>query len=259
MTKAWMTGLRILVVEGALFGSLLFADTQEVTRFERVTVAPSLSGNAGYSGRIHAEPGSPVTLTLQNVSLKFCLQQAYAVKEYQVTGPGWMRNARYDITATLPPGSRPEQVWQALRTLLAERLQVVIRREEKELPVFALTVMEGGPKLRAAEKHRPGALGFQPGSREDMGLRERGNTSGTLRLNNASVPEFCGHLSRSLSRAVIDATGIAGNFDFQLRYGNGDGPIATALQRQLGLKLVPRKAPVEMLLVESAVRKPVTP
>jgi len=182
--------------------------------------------------------------------LKRCVQQAYSVREYQVSGPGWIATAKYDIVATLSPGTAQDHVWPALQALLAERLKLSIRREKKVLPIYALTVGKNGPTLRAA-----GEGGSQAGASS-----HREHSSGALRLDHVSMAQFSETLSRDVDRPVLDTTGIAGTFDFDLEYAkNGDpaGPsIFTALQQQLGLRLERRKEPVEVLIVEGAVRIP---
>jgi len=222
----------------------------ESTRFETASLTPSRASRDAYSVKVQATP-EPVRLTMENVTLKFCVQQAYSVTDYQVSGPAWINHTRYDIVATLPSGTAPDQVWGALQTLLGERLKVAIRREKKEVPVYLLHVAKNGPKLGQAEIVRTeGAHSVIEGS-------------GTLRLDNASLAKFCDELSRCLDRPVVDATGIPGAFDFNLRYAKaGDmfGPsIFSALERQLGLKLDRAKRFIELIIVDHAVRKPVTP
>jgi uncharacterized protein (TIGR03435 family) len=233
------------------------------TRFETVSIEPSHSTSGAYSGKVEARADQPVKLTLRNVSLKFCIQQAYSVKEYQIAGPGWIKNTTYNITATLAPGTSPDRVWPALRILLVERFKVSIRRETKELPIYALTIAKDGPKLQASADDDVGHLGFQPASPYGMPFRSGENASGTLRLTKTSMEEFCGNLSRTTNRPVLDRTGIAGTFDFALRYGRrgdtSEPSIFTAVQRQLGLKLQPDKGAIDMLIVESALKKPIAP
>jgi uncharacterized protein (TIGR03435 family) len=247
-----MIRLRVFAVTAAL--SAVWLAAEPAPRFDTASITPNRSSNRGYSGHVEARPGQPVRLTLQNVSLKFCVQQAYSVNEYQVAGPGWTKSMRYDISATLPTGVPLEQVWNALQTLLAERFQLSIRREKKEMSIYALKAAGDGPKLRAAASNRPPVPKFQPGDREGLRLGSNGNSSGSLRLDNVSLSEFCGNLSRSLNRPVIDATGIEGTFDVQFEYASGGIP--AALRKQLGLRLEPRKDEVEMLIIGYAIRTP---
>jgi hypothetical protein len=85
----------------------------EKVRFDAVSGTPDHSESRRLSFKVHYVPG-PVRLTMTNVTLQFALQQAYSVTEHQVFGPGWIKSARYDITATLPPAGQMDQVWPAL-------------------------------------------------------------------------------------------------------------------------------------------------
>jgi uncharacterized protein (TIGR03435 family) len=128
----------------------------ENPRFERNLVTPNHSGLLPFSMDIQYIP-QPVHLTMSNVTLKFCLQQAYGLTEHQVFGPGWLKSARYDVNATLPEGGQPEEVWPALRTVLDEHFQLSMRHETKVMPIYALIVGKGGPKLQPAEDRVTGA------------------------------------------------------------------------------------------------------
>ena len=203
-------------------------------------------------------PGEPVTLTLQNVTLQFCIQQAFSAKAYQVTGPGWIKSTRYDLTATLPPGADVNQIWPALQTLLAERLKLSVRHDKREMLLYAMTLAPGGSKIRARTDAGPKALRFQAGAPQDMGDRSGGHASGTMRMNNSSLENFCDRLSRRANHPVVDRTGLQGTFDFEFEFsGTSSSAMSKALEKQLGLKVEPVKDMVEMLIVESAVRKPV--
>jgi uncharacterized protein (TIGR03435 family) len=197
--------------------------------------------------KVKANPG-PITLTMQNVTLKFCIEQAYSMKEFQVSGPGWISNSRYDITATLPAGSTPDQVWPALQALLVERLQLVLRRDTREMRTYRLSVGKYGPHLRPSGEAAPD--------------REAPNTSGSLKLNGATLAKFCDELSGRTGHLVTDATAIEGKFDFDLNYAksgfNTGPPIDKALEDQLGLRLEPRRALVDVMVVERAAKVPVT-
>jgi uncharacterized protein (TIGR03435 family) len=162
------------------------AGSESNLRFDTVSIAPSRSTSRAYSGKVEAKLERPIQVILQNVTLLFCIQQAYSVKEYQILGPGWIKRARYDITATLPPGSAPDRVWPALQTLLAERFNVSIRRETRELPVYALAAAKQGPKLH------PAVDGNRPVEVPTRKPRGRGSPIGSKRLRHAAVGQRFG-------------------------------------------------------------------
>ncbi len=184
-----------------------------------------------------------------------CIKWAYQMKDYQISGPAWLSEERYDITAKAADPTGTQQLRQMLQTLLANRLQLRIHRETKDLPVYALVVTKSGPKLHKAEP--------------DSNTYMRGE-NGSFAFRGTSMPQFAEDLStlRQVDRPVLDRTGIPGVFDFNLKFGEsndelkralvaGDGPsIFTLIQEQLGLKLEARKGPVEMLVIVHVVRAP---
>jgi len=82
------------------------------------------------------------------LTLKDYIGMAYQVKLYQVSGPDWLGSDRFDIAATLPPGSSMSQLPQMMQRLLEERFQVKIHREKKDFPVYALEVAKSGLKMQ---------------------------------------------------------------------------------------------------------------
>jgi hypothetical protein len=102
----------------------------------------------GTSSSMHADPGR---LTCTNVSLRRLIIAAWSLKDYQFSGPAWLNDLTYDVTATMPPGTPTDEVMQMLQTLLTERFGLVIHREPKDLSVYALVVDKGGVKLKAAD------------------------------------------------------------------------------------------------------------
>jgi uncharacterized protein (TIGR03435 family) len=95
-------------------------------------------------------PGTPDPgqITYSNVSLKNVLMNAYAVKGYQINGPKWLDSERFDIVAKIPKGATKEQFQVMLQNLLAERFKLTLHHETKELPMYALVVGKGGPKMK---------------------------------------------------------------------------------------------------------------
>jgi uncharacterized protein (TIGR03435 family) len=203
----------------------------------------------------------PGRISFSNVSLKTMITRAYSVKDYQVTGPGWIGSDRFIVTATMPPDTPQATVWQMLQTLLAERFQMKIRRTTQELPVYALVAGKTPLKLAKAEGGEPSI---------------RFSRSG-LQAKNTSMANLANLLGALLDRPVVDQTELAGTYDLTLDFApdpslgpamakmtaemaqtgaEASGPsIFTGLQ-QIGLKAEPRKAPVEMITVESASRVP---
>lgn len=245
---------RILIL-GALAAGL------QAQTFEVASVKPSEPGGRGMS--ISRAPGG--RFTSENVPLRFLITFAYDVRDHQVTGgPGWLNTDRWDITAkaesevpNTPEGA--ERMRTMVKALLAERFGLVIRRDSKEMPVYALVIGKNGPKLIPSTPEAKGP-------RLNMG---RGKLTGT----KVELAMLANTLANNLGRTVVDETGLKGPFDFTLEFlQEQEGPLGpknpeapkessvesdlpslfTAVQEQLGLKLESKRGPVEVLVIEKA-------
>jgi len=215
---------------------------------------PQPQGKGGSSMR--ADPGR---LTGTNVPLKRYLIAAWGLKDYQLSAPDWMNDERFDLTATMPAGTPPHEVLLMLQALLVDRFKLATHRETKELAVYALVVDRNGLKLKPAE-------GF--GTSVSSSPKRR-----SMRAN-VTMKGLAGTLSSLLDRPVVDMTGLTGGFNINLewapdempsnpngnegRAADGDpGPTIYTALHEVGLKLEPRKAPVEVLVVDRAEKVPV--
>jgi uncharacterized protein (TIGR03435 family) len=206
--------------------------------------------------------GSPADgFTARNVTLWDLIYNAYDVKpSTPIPGlPGWATTAHFDVEAKmddgsyaalqrLPPEQRNEHKQLMLQSLLAHRFQLQIRHEITERPVYDLDVAKGGFKLKEA-----------PADEKRRGI-SWGN--GQLNMRPGSIARLAFTLSDLLDRNVVDKTGLAGNYDVSLtwtpdeRRGTDDSSpsIFTALEEQLGLKLVPSKSAVDIIVVDHVER-----
>src|ERR1051326_4364349 len=91
---------------------------------------------------------SPGSLIGRNVSLKYCLQWAYRLTEFQVQGPDWMASQRYDIAAKAIAGAGEDQLRLMLQTLLTQRFDLTLHRESKLLSAYVLEIGKDGPKFK---------------------------------------------------------------------------------------------------------------
>jgi uncharacterized protein (TIGR03435 family) len=208
-------------------------------------------------------PGGRITITLY--TLKMLIHEAYGVQAFQISGgQQWTDEDRYDIEAKPPansPSSKyspanpklppPQEELLMLQSLLADRFKLKVHTETREGPVYELAVGDKGPKLEAAK------------SADDFpvvafGRSGRADQPDFMRGENASMQLLAARLALELGRPVLDQTGLKGSFDFEFRYAKDDGPadaspsLFSAIQEQLGLKLVPAKGPVEILVIDSA-------
>jgi len=217
-----------------------------------------------------------------NVSLKDCIRVAYRVKDFQVKGPDWIDSARFDILAKLPAGSSQDQIPERLQALLADRFKLTSHRDTKEHAIYALVTSKGGPKLKPAEV--PAGDGAAAGGNSGRGGMPRGamtiqvdGAGAHLKAPSATLATLAEMISRFSERPVVDMTGIEGQYDFDLVFSpetmrgmrmpaggaapapdapaEGAGSIYDSVQRY-GLKLEPRKAPMEFVIVDHIEKAP---
>jgi uncharacterized protein (TIGR03435 family) len=137
-------------------GSAAQAETPAPQSFEVASIKPSAAqGGMMIKMQIGTSPGGRYTAT--GVTVRMLIQQAYDLKDYQISGaPGWLSTERYDIVAKAEtPNISREQLRVLLQSLLAERFNLKVRRETKELPIYALVVAKDGPKMPKSE-NQPG-------------------------------------------------------------------------------------------------------
>jgi uncharacterized protein (TIGR03435 family) len=193
-------------------------------------------------------------VVIENFRLSDLITYAYDVKDYELIGePRWADIDRYNVSANAADGvsltrdtARP-----MMRALLADRFKLKVHTESKEMPVYALVVVKGGPKFKES----------LPGTQRLLNLQSRGKTA-MMTVTSGDMAQLAGQFSKrnKVDRPVIDNTGLTGTYDYQLEWGDdtaadadkGVVSIYTALQEQLGLKLEPTRAAVRVLIVDHA-------
>jgi len=161
------------------------------------------------------------------LSLKDYLSTAYTIKALLISGPHWTETDRFDIMATLPAGSTPAQVPEMLQSLLADRFQVKLRKDKKEIPVYALVPGKGPLKLKEsppdpnAEKDEAkgtfnnGTVAFVDGvtiSYKDGSSFYFGNNR--VEAKKLNMTQFTRCMERFSDRQIVDMTGLTGQYDF---------------------------------------------
>lgn len=195
---------------------------------------------------------------------------AYGLQFYQVASAAdwsekWASAEAYDIEARAPGDTAPtrEQLRAMLQTLLADRFQLKIHREPREMPVYNLLAGSSTPKL-------------EPNTSNDPPKREGEGASGAqmrIRYTNFPIAEFIADIMPYFDRPLLDKTGLTGGFDFTLEFNpqppgmtaataaelgvaepDPGLPIAASIRGQLGLRVVSARGPVEMLVIDHAER-----
>jgi uncharacterized protein (TIGR03435 family) len=265
-----------------LFGLLYATDSQgqaqaddaaaKLPAFEVASIKPDKSGTPMIMFRL-----TPDGISVRNTPLKMLIQQAYGVEENQVIGlPNGLSSERYDVEAKVESADvaklhdlDPHQRMRMLQPVLAERFQLKVHRETRDLAVYELVLAKGGPKFHEAKPGDTYPNGIKgPDGHSGPGLVWM--QDGRLTCQAVGMVELTRILSQRLGHNVLDKTGLTGKYDLAMEwpppedrpgpmFGGGDGgnapessgaSIFTLIQEQLGLKLESHKAPVEVLVID---------
>lgn len=220
------------------------------------------SNIASYNGRF----------TAQNVGVRTLVYLSYGVQEFQVSGgPRWILSERFDVDAKADTAVDEGTLLLMMRSLLAERFGLVLRREMRELPAHVLVVANKGPRLTPAATE-VSTKGFRFALLDvNEGKGQRMRLSGT-----GSLADLTSTLSRAMRMPIVDGTGLTGLFDVSLDWTSEtfamrikgsergamtgapldfpamDPALNEAFHAELGLEFETRKAPVEMFIIDDA-------
>ncbi|HKD09427.1 MAG TPA: TIGR03435 family protein [Bryobacteraceae bacterium] len=250
----------------ALGVALAFAQAQTTPapRFEVASLKPSPPG--GRFGGVRPAPGGE-RYVATNATLTLLLMVAYRVKPDQITGgPAWIATDTYDMNAKAAGPSTVEDLHLMLQDLIAERFKLKFHYENKDLPMYALTVDSSGPKMKRHDAENSGEPWIDQSVTQVVQVK--------MSAKFSPMDYFAWRLGQSLDRPVVDQTGLKGGYDFDLNFTrdlpqgipegaliNGapvdtSGPtVFEALKRQLGLKLTAQKGPVPVIVIDH-VEKP---
>jgi len=288
----WIAG-SLLLAFVSVFAQTPDSLTFEVASVKRTP--PPEPGARVFFGPPRGGPGTsdPGQITWTNAALQNILMTAYDVQIFQVTGPAWLGTERYDIVAKVPAGATKAQVNVMWQNLLKDRLGMLLHHELKEFQVDELTVVKGGSKFKETDLP-PDAEPFSPaagppkldknGAREMNGFGSiltifpgANSATGSLRAKGLPSSEIAIRLAGYRRRPVIDKTGLTGRYDFTLEFtldmtgiplppgfptqegNNASDPgsdIASAVEKQLGLKLTSTKGNLDVIVVDRAEKVP---
>jgi len=207
----------------------------------------------------------------QNTPVMMLLTAAYDIADYQVIGaPAWVSSDRYDVTFTpdkpqAPPGpgaaEKDRQAYwignrQRLQAVLRDRFGLVLRTETRELPIYVLRQAKNGSRLSPHAEGTPGLIQFH---------------AGFIAAGDATIDILAKMLSGEFRCPVHDETGLTGKYDFKLDWTPDSdaspdaapagmsspatgASIFTAVTEQLGLRLEPKRGPVQVYVVEKIER-----
>jgi uncharacterized protein (TIGR03435 family) len=246
-------------------------------RFDVAAVRLNVSGDLRVN--ISTSPGG--RFTARNVPLRVLIRRAYELQEFQLEGgPKWLDGDRFDVVAQGEASATPQQRRLMLQALLADRFNLELHREMRNVPLYALVMSRRdgtlGPALRRSEADCGRAAsvwdGLGPSGPPDptapCGFVGPAPGGAAAKLRGVTLEALARFLSTPVRRPVIDRTGLTGYFDADLemtaelgppppppgvadRFDRSSAPsIFTALQEQLGLKLDARKGPVVVFVID---------
>ncbi len=252
-------GLWIALLSCAVFGQS--TDNSSVFESADVHVSPrstnpTMRGGALRGGRYEVRTATMVDL----------ISVAYGMESDKVVGgPNWLDWDRFDVLAKAPPATTQENLKLMLQSLLADRFKLAVHKDTKLMPAYVLTAGKGKPKMKAAgaadqvgcqgvpQNPAPGAVPYQAIACH----------SATMAMLADVLRGYGG--GTYLADPVVDQTGLAGAWDFELKWtprnrlaqAGPDGiSLFDAVGKQLGLKLEPQKAPLPVLIVDSVNENP---
>ena len=268
-----MRSCSLLVAIVAVAGVALGAQSGDV-KFEVASIKPNKSG----SNRVNFTPQPGGRFTAINVStmdlIAFAYGDARPFPRTNILGvPSWASVERFDIVAKAEGNPRQEEFSRMLRPLLAERFQLTAHLEKRERPIYTLTLSRKdgslGPSLKSSSLSCAGARETLPAGCEMLSV------PGTLKARGTPIAALTRLLTGWVEdhREVWDQTGLTGTFDMEMRWTpdrpaaippdaspelreallsvDPNGPsLLTALQEQLGLKLVAGKDQTDVLVID---------
>lgn len=277
LTTAALLAIAIPITFGLLHATPSQAQTQDATTaqpaptFESVSIKPEKpAGDVPNVTRMmfSLDNGSFVA---RGVTLQSLIKMAYRVQDSQLAGgPDWLNTEKFQIDAHMSSANFEEMSKLPLerrggdlQALLRDHFKLAVHPEMKNLPVYDLVVDEGGAKLQELTTSGQMKGGIRLGK-------------GELIAQGTHLALLADQLSIRLGRTVVDKTGFKGNYAFSLHWTpdateeerlRRDGipvapdpsspeasgpPLITAVQEQLGLKLVPKTEAVQVLVIDHA-------
>jgi uncharacterized protein (TIGR03435 family) len=260
--KGTFATLALIVAMTSCLRGQSSAGTLDPVTFEVASVKATVAGCPPACGLIRSTPGS-AGYHAEGATLRSLMTVAYSVTDRQISGgPRWMETQRFDIEAKADQPRTIDELHTMLAHLLEERFHLEVRRETRQESVWNLTVAEGGSKM---PPHDPSDKNYPPIAFGWLSDND-GSVCASARGANETMEYLAFSLSRNMNTTVIDRTGLPGRYDVNLRfmpdgaqprtpegtplpYSSDCSDIFAALPRQLGLKLVSAKGPVEYLVV----------
>src|SRR5579863_1617596 len=195
-------------------------------QFEVASIKPfDPSAQGQVAAGIHIDGAQ---IRFAGVSLRDFLAVAYKINATLISGPDWTATERFDLSATLPAGSTPAQLPEMFQALLADRFQVKVHRDKKDLPIYALLVAKGGVKMKETPPDPDDKDKDEPKGTLNAAVTVSGNgltlnfghgssytfANNRFEAHKLTMAIFAGNLERFADRRNVDMTGLTAPYDF---------------------------------------------
>ena len=198
---------------------------------------------------------SPDSVTMRAVRFRTAVAWAYAVRDFQVSGPDWMDQLGFDIVAKSTSETKEKELRLMMRTLLAERFKMEVHQERKEQPAWVLTIGKNGLNPNIKESEIAGDPVIEPNL-----------AKGEVIVKGAPINQLVELLAKVLRGPVVNETGLDGKYDATvnvLKYmpdGTGapnlEALAIRAIQAEFGLKVEHRRTMMDLVVVDRAEKAP---
>jgi len=222
---------------------------QPPLRFEVASIRSHRFGGDEPSDR-RVLPGGRFAATA--TSVRTLLRIAFGADDNRMSGaPSWIDNETFDINATTADHAEiknPQQFQQLILSLLEDRFQLRLHREQKEGAVYWL-------KLAKLGKLGPALKPSTPESQPNLSTNSNGSRA-VMKASKTSMTDIAAALSRQTGHPVADCTDLKGSFDFEIEWAPDETPdsvdpsLNTVLKEQLGLKLQSARGSIEIIVID---------
>lgn len=246
----------VFIFPGAafLFAGTVGAQSQaDQPKFEVATIKPSSPDSHGIRMGIGAGLRNGRFIA-GDQSLKEMIAAAYGVTTNRVFGPDWLDAARFDFLGKSPEGVHDTEMRPMLQALLKDRFGLVSHTELREMPVYELVVARDGVKMPV--------FPARPKQSDETHDPRIATMVGTA----ATTTRLAEQLSNLAGRPVVDKTRLTERYNYVLRFARPEAhedlpetappDLFGAVQEQLGLRLQPGKANLEVIVVDHMERTP---
>ena len=193
------------------------------------------------------------------------IEEAHGVKDRMIIGSGWVKEDIFVMSAIYPPGTSVVTAKLMLQRMMKERFGLSFHRETKDQNAYALVAAESGPKLKEVkEPEIAPKRDVKIGSSSISASMYKG--PGIFFATAMSLDQLAQNISSEIGTPVVNMTALSGSYEINLRWTpdptpgpnspGSDNLFIKTIQQQLGLRLVKRKLPTELFVVDTANRMP---